>query len=94
MTDQTDLDRIRGAALDRVDRARKAFWAMVILTGISEAALLIAVMLQMDFDDPLHKLLLAIAGLIYITLGTAIMALGAYMSLCTQRVLKGLSVGG
>jgi bacteriorhodopsin len=93
MNDSTNLDRIRGAALDRVDKARRIFWILVVLTGLCEGGLLVTVVLLMDWSDPLHRLLLATAALIYLTLGTAIIALGAYVNWCTQRVLRALSAG-
>ncbi len=91
MNDQPDFERIRGAALDRVDKARRWFWTFFWLTGLCECALGVTVIVLMDWDDPLHQLLLAIAALIYWTLGAAIIALGAYLNWCTQRVLVAVS---
>lgn len=90
MTDSNDLDRIRGAALDRVDKARRWFWTFFWLTGLCEGAMLLTVFWLTDWDDGLHHLILAIGGLIYLTLGTALIALGAFTNWCTQRILQAL----
>ena len=87
---QPDLDRIRGAALDQVDSAQRAFYSFLALTCVVEVVLLFTVYLLTDWGDPLHKLLIAIAGLIYLTLGAALLALGAYMNWGMQRLLSGV----
>ncbi|MDA1266860.1 MAG: hypothetical protein O2816_17405 [Planctomycetota bacterium] len=84
---QPDLDRIRGAALDQVDRARRGFYWFFALTCGVEFVLLFTVYMLTDWGDPLHKLLIAVAGLIYLTLGAALLALGAYMNWGMQRLL-------
>jgi len=84
---QPDLDRIRGAALDQVDHARRGFYGFIALTSGVEVVLLFTVYLLTDWSDPLHKLLIAVAGLIYLTLGAALLALGAYMNWGLQRLL-------
>jgi hypothetical protein len=87
MKNQPDFDRIRGAALDRIDQARRWFWTFFWLTALCEVGMLVTVLLLIDWSNSLHHLLLAIAVLIYMTLGLAILALGAYMNWCTQRLL-------
>ena len=90
MNETPDLDRIRGAALDRVDRARRWFWGFFWMTAAIEGVLVVVVLLLADWSDPLHHLLLAIAGLIYLTLGSAILALGAYVAWSLQRILAAI----
>ena len=88
----TDLDRIRGAALDRMDKARRWLWIFIALAALSEGGFLVTYLALMDFDDRLHVLVLVAACLIYITLGICVFALGAYIRMSTLRVIKGLEL--
>jgi hypothetical protein len=66
----------------------------IAAAAVVEAAGLLTFLLLMDFLDRLHWLLLVTAFLIYGTLAIGIIALGAYVNLATQRVLKAISLQG
>jgi hypothetical protein len=88
-----DPDRARVAALERVKRGELYVRLAVIAAAVVEAAGLLGFLLLMDFGNRLHLLLLVMAFLIYGTLAMGIIALGAYVNLCSQRILKALLVG-
>ena len=85
MNDSTDLDRIRGAALDRIDKARRWFRILIACTALVEGAFLIAFVLLADWNDRLHVLVFLAACLVYLTLGTAVITLGGASRLTTVR---------
>jgi hypothetical protein len=90
MNEPTDLDKIRAAALERMDRAELNFKLGKLFLITFEAALLACVLLTMDYRDRLHWLLLYTALLVYgIWLG-GILTLGSYIKYSTQGILKAI----
>ena len=87
-----DLDRVRGAALDRIAAARRKFRYLIVGAGAVEALFLVLVLEMADLSDQLHLLILFSAFLIYGTLGMCVLALGGYVNLSTQRILKSLEL--
>ena len=79
-------------ALARLDRANRRVTQIIIAAAAVEAALLIAVLLSIDFADPLHRLVFLLAMLTYFTLGLAIIALGAHVSRVQERLLTALEL--
>lgn len=94
MIDEKDFDRIRGAALERISTARRLFFWLLVATGLVEAGGLAVVVWLCDFSDPTHKLILACACLIYWTLALCVLALGVYVNLSAQRVMKSIACLG
>ena len=93
-TDTPDLGNVRVAALERVDRGRRNLTRAIIAVAVVEATLLVTFLLLMDYRDRLHWLLLVAALLVYCTLGLGLIALGAYVNLVTQRILKAIALQG
>lgn len=89
---EDSLDRIRGAALDRIEKARRWLFIAIAGAGLAEGGFLGAYIYLMDFSDRLHVLVLIAACLIYVTLSICVIALGAYIQMSTQRILKGLEL--
>lgn len=79
-------------ALARLDRANRRVTQIIIAAAAVEAALLITVLLNIDFNDPLHRLVFLLAMLTYFTLGLAIVALGAHVSRVQERMLTALEL--
>jgi hypothetical protein len=81
---------MRTAALDRIERSERnykaAFWSAVVL----EAGFLLAILFLADFSDRLHVLLLLATVAVYSILALGLVALGAHVSRCTDRVLKAI----
>lgn len=88
------LDRVRGAVLDRIARSERnyklAFWSAATL----EACFLIAFVLLADFSNRLHVLILLSTVAVYSLVGLGLVALGAHVSQCTDRVLKAFEMSG
>jgi hypothetical protein len=82
------LDAMRAEAMRRVDRAERDFRVMFVLAALVEGATLACFLLMMNFRDPLHRLLLAHAVLVYGTLAIGLVALGAYVRQSVLRVLQ------
>ena len=87
-----DLDRVRGRALDRIERARRRFWWLVLGAGLFEGLFLVLCFLVADLGDRLHQLILCTAFLIYGTLALCVLALGGYVALQAQRILKSIEL--
>ena len=80
------------AALARLDRANRRVTQIIIAAAAVEGALLVTVLLIIDFDDPLHRLVFLLSMLTYFTLGLAIIALGAHVSRVQERLLTALEL--
>ncbi len=63
-----------------------------MLAAAIESTLLIVVLLVIDFGDPLHRLVFLLAMLTYLTLGLAIIALGAHVTRVQERLLTALEL--
>jgi hypothetical protein len=90
--ERTDLGKVRAAALERVARGERNLKIAIGGAAVAEAGGLASFLLLMNFQDRLHWLLLVMAILIYGTLALGIVALGAYVNLATQRVLKAIAL--
>src|SRR4051794_22247136 len=88
----SDLDRVRGEALDRVARSERnyktAFWSAASL----EAAFLVAFLLLADWSNRLHLLVFLATVTVYTIVVLGLFALGAHVSRCTERVLKAIEL--
>jgi hypothetical protein len=90
VTEPTDLDKVRAAALERIERAELSYKLGKLFLITFEASLLACVLLTMDYRDRLHWLLLYTALLVYgIWLG-GILTLGSYIKYSTQGILKAI----
>ncbi len=92
MTTEANLDDRRRAALDKVEKSEREVRGFLILTAVFEGALLIAVVLLMDWGDRLHLLMFLLACLVYGSLGLGLVTLAAYLKLNTLRVLAAVEL--
>jgi hypothetical protein len=87
-----DLDNIRTAAIDRIERSarnyRLAFLGAVMFEGVFLAAFLFAA----DLHNRLHVLLLMATVGSYTLIVLGLVALGAYLDRGTLRVLKAVEL--
>jgi hypothetical protein len=90
----TDLDRIRAAALARIETRERNFKLAILGAAAVEAVLLLAFLLLADLHDRTHLLLLVSAMLVYSTLGIALFALGAHVSRVGERILAAIELVG
>jgi hypothetical protein len=85
-----NLDRVRAGVLERIERSernyRAAFWSAVALEG----AFLLGFLFLADFRNRTHMLLLLATVAVYTILALGLVALGAHVSRCTERVLRAI----
>jgi hypothetical protein len=90
MPNETNLDSVRRATLDRIDRAQSHFKLWCFAAALVELAFLAAFLLLADFHQRLHVLLLLSAVATYSIVLLGLFALGAWDRQNTLLVLKGI----
>jgi hypothetical protein len=90
MSNPTDLDRVRGAALDRVERAERHFRLALGAAAGLEAAFLVSFLLLANLGDRLHVLLFLSSVGAYSILALGLVVLGTHVNRATQRVLRAI----
>lgn len=86
------LDQIRRAALQRVEQTQRYFTIAIVMVALVEAAAILLFLLQMNFQDRLHRLIFAHAIMVYGTLGMGLVALGVFVRHNVQRVLSAIEL--
>lgn len=79
-------------ALDRLDRANRNVVMIIVAAAIVEFVILVSVLLNISFGDPLHRLVFLLAMLTYFTLGLGLVALGAHVTRVQEHLLNALEV--
>src|SRR5262245_12747000 len=87
-----NLDRVRGNVLDRIERAEQFSRGAILAAAVLEAAFLIALFVLADFKDRTHFLIVLAAIAVYTLLALGLIALGAHVSRCTERVLRAIEL--
>lgn len=90
----TDLDRIRAAALARIEKRERGYRLAIAGAVAAEAVLLLAFLLLADLHDRTHLLLLVSAILVYTTLALGLAALGAHVSRAAERIVAAIELAG
>lgn len=90
MSTESDLDRVRKGALERIERTERRYKLAFIVAAIIEAAFLGGFVLLADFKNRTHVLLLISTVALYSIIGTAIIGLGAFVKWQTRLVLQAL----
>lgn len=88
----TNLDRVRGNVLDRIERIERWIRRVFVGVAIIELAFLAALVLLADFKDRVQLLIVISSVAVYTILALGMIALGAHVSRCTERVLQALDV--
>jgi hypothetical protein len=86
----SNLDRVRGAALDRIERSERNIKVAIGAAAVLEAGFLFTFVFLADLSNRLHVLLLLATFAIYSILAFGLIALGAHVNRCTERVLKAI----
>ena len=92
MAEKTNLNGVRGRALDRIDKSERNFKLFLYAALIVETLFFIVFLLKADLHNSLHLLLFLTTVAIYAILGLGLFALGAHVSRNTQLVLKALEL--
>jgi hypothetical protein len=94
MSSQTvDLDRVRAAALKRIDRSERNFKLAFIGAGLVETAFIITFLVLADLSNRLHLLLLISTVSCYSIVVLGLFALGAHFNRGIARLLKAVELG-
>ena len=94
MAESKDVDAIRGAALDRIERSERHYKAAFFGAAVVEALFLAGFLLLADLSNRTHVLLLLATVSAYTILAFGLFALGAHVNRCTLRVLKAVELLG
>ncbi len=94
MSDATNIDVIRGAALNRIDRSERHYRLAFFGAAVIEMFFLVGFLLLADLKDRTQLLILLATVAVYSILALGLVALGAYINRSTLRVLKAVELLG
>ena len=92
MAPNVNLDSVRAAALERIDRSERNFKLAFFAAAIIEAAFIVTFLLLADFSNRMHVLLLISTVSCYSIVVLGLVALGEYTNRGLARVLKALEL--
>jgi hypothetical protein len=92
MSDKTNIDEIRSAALDRIERAQRNFVLALCAAAVWEAFFMVTFFLCMDRGNRSHLLLLIATVGSYTVVVFGLVVLGAYLNRSNLRVLKAIEL--
>jgi uncharacterized membrane protein YbhN (UPF0104 family) len=90
MTEPANLDRVRTAALERIEQAERKYKFGIVFVAAFEAVFGVAFLLLMDFHERLHWLILIAACLTYGIVIICVVNLGIYVNSATQTILRAI----
>ncbi len=89
---EKNLDRARGAALDRIEKSERQFKWALLGAVLFEGLFLVTFLLAMERSNRLHWLLLIGTVGSYTVVILGLIVLGTYVNRCTARVLKAIEL--
>lgn len=89
---EKNLDHIRGAALDRIDKSERQFKWALLGAAIVEFIFLVIFLLAMERGNRTHLLLLIGTVGSYTVIVSGLIALGTYMNQNTARILRAIEL--
>ena len=92
MTERSNIDKIRGAALDRMERSERHYRMAFFAALLVEVSFLLGFVLLADFTNRLHLLLLLATIATYSILILGLLALGSHVSRNTQLILRAIEL--
>ena len=92
MAPNVNLDSVRAAALERIDRSERNFKLAFFAAAIIEAAFIVTFLLLADFSNRMHVLLLISTVSSYSIVVLGLVALGEYTNRGLARILKALEL--
>ena len=90
MSQPSNLDDIRRAALDSVDESRRLWTRVITLFALVKAACWLAYLALAYYEFPTSVLIGVAALLVYSTVFTSIMGLRVHLDNCTRGILKAI----
>ncbi len=94
MSEEKNIDGIRGATLDRIEKSERNYKLVFTGAAVVEGLFLASFLLLADFSNRTHLLLLIAAIAIYTILALGLVALGSYINRNTLRILKAIELLG
>ncbi len=94
MSEVNNIDGIRGAALDRIDKSGQHYRMAFFGAAVIEALFMAGFLLLADFSNRTHVLMLIATVAVYTIIALGLAALGAHVSRNTLRVLKAVELLG
>jgi hypothetical protein len=94
MSEVNNVDRVRGAALDRIERSERHYRLAFFGAAIIEVFFLVGFLLLADLSNRMQLLLLLATVAVYSILAFGLVALGSHMNRNTLRVLKAVELLG
>jgi len=94
MSESVDLDRVRAAALERIDRSERNYKLAFFAAGVVETAFIVSFLLLADLSNRLHLLLLISTVSCYSIVVLGLFALGAHINRGIARLLKAVELSG
>lgn len=94
MAENTHLNGVRGAALDRIEKSERNFKLGMIIFAILEFLFLLLFFFLMDRSNRLHVLLFAAAVGFYTLIIVGLVVLGLHVRRDTQLVLRAIEALG
>jgi len=94
MAGPTNLNGVRGAALNRIEKSERNFKIGMIIFAILESAFLILFVFIMDRSNKLHVLLFVAAAGFYTLIILGLVVLGLHIRRDTQLVLRAIATLG
>lgn len=92
MTEKTNLNGVRGRALDRIEKSERNFKMFFYAAIAVETLFFIVFLLKADLHNSTHLLLFLATIAVYTILGLGLFALGAHVSRNTQLLLKAIEL--
>jgi hypothetical protein len=92
MSEANNIDGIRGATLNRIERTEQHYKAAFFGAAVIEASFIAGFLLLADFSNRMHLLLLISTFAVYTILALGLVALGSFMNRNTLRILKAIEL--
>jgi Kef-type K+ transport system membrane component KefB len=92
MSNRSNIDEIRSAALDQIERAKRNQRLALCAAALFEAWFLVALLLGMDLGNHLHRLLLISTVGSYTVIVFSLIVLGAWLNRVMLRNLKAIEL--
>ena len=94
MSETLNLDRVRAAALKRIERSERNFKLAFFAAAVVEIAFVVSFLLLADLRNRMHLLLLISTVSCYSIVVLGLVALGEWVNRAIARVLKAVELSG
>jgi hypothetical protein len=89
---EKNLDQVRRAALDRIEKSERHFKGALVAAAIVEGLFLVTFLLAMERGNRTHLLLLVGTVGSYTVIVLGLIVLGTYVNQSTARILKAIEL--